>query len=404
VPAAICRAWQGGPAEIAILTDQFAVSTALSFAMPRLVLAGLGHSHLFVLEAIRHERLPPCELVVCTGEAEHSYSGMVPGWIGGDYQRSALVLSVAEQVARAGGRLVPHHVAGLDRHAREVILADGSRERYDLCSIATGSIPTGMQLPGVLAHAIPLKPLGRAGEIITATDQLAAAGRGNIVVVGAGAAGVEVAFNLARRLRRTASGRGVNLALLSNEARPVAERGEATVRQVEQALARHCIHFRGNIEITGVTTTEILVTDGTIASDCTVWATGAAAPAWLAETGLPTDDRGFVLVNAALQSVGDEAIFAAGDAATLITARTTPKAGVYAVRMGPRLVASLARALRGEPIASGWQPQRRFLALLSTGDERAIASWGPYAAEGRWAMRLKDWIDRRFLARFSVGR
>ncbi len=376
----------------------------VSFAMQRLVLGGLGHSHLFVLEAVRQGRLPPCEVVVCTGEPEHSYSGMVPGWIGGDYRRDELILSVADQVARAGGRLVPHHVVGLDRAQREVILADGARQQYDMCSIATGSVPTGLDLPGVRAHAIPLKPLGRAAEIIAAIDRRALVGSGHVAVVGAGAAGVEVAFNIARRLRCTTGGRGVHVTLLSNEARPVPERGEATMRRVERALARHRITFRGSVLVNGVSATELTVAGSSLPSDCTVWATGATAPEWLAETGLPTDERGFLLVNPALQSMGDAAVFAAGDAATLTDARDTPKAGVYAVRMGPRLAGSLAKRLRGVAVESTWRPQRRFLALLSTGDERAIASWGPFAAEGRWAMTLKDWIDRRFLARFRVGR
>ena len=95
---------------------------------------------------------------------------------------------------------------------------------------------------------------------------------------------------------------------------------------------------------------------------------------------------------------------AAGDAATPADAKGTPKAGVYAVRMGPQLVGTLTALLSGVTPDSSWRPQRRFLALLSTGDDRAIASWGPFAAEGRWAMTLKDRIDRRFLTRFSVVR
>jgi len=41
-----------------------------------------------------------------------------------------------------------------------------------------------------------------------------------------------------------------------------------------------------------------------------------------------------------------------------------------------------------------YRPQRDFLSLLNLGDGRAIASkWG-FAATGRWAMSLKDRIDR----------
>ena len=40
------------------------------------------------------------------------------------------------------------------------------------------------------------------------------------------------------------------------------------------------------------------------------------------------------------------------------------------------------------------------LALLATGDRRAILSWSRFAAEGAWVWRWKDAIDRRFMARY----
>jgi hypothetical protein len=42
--------------------------------------------------------------------------------------------------------------------------------------------------------------------------------------------------------------------------------------------------------------------------------------------------------------------------------------------------------------------------LLATGDGRAIASRGPFGAEGAWAWRWKDHIDRSFLRQFEVPR
>lgn len=376
----------------------------VSFTMPRLVLAGLGHAHLFVLEAARDGRLPPCELVVCTGEREHSYSGMVPGWVGGRYRREELTLPVAALAAQVGATLRPHHVIGLDRERRDVLLADGSREPYDLCSIATGSKPSGLTLPGVLEHAFPLKPLNGVIDVMARASELAAAGRGQVVMVGGGGAGVEVACNLAARLRQMGDQGGVGITIVSRDPRPAMDRSPMTRRLVERALARHQIRFLGGQGVRGVDASSVQLDAASLPSDLTIWATGASAPAWFASTGLPLDERGFLLVNGALQTLGDGNVLAAGDAATPADAKGTPKAGVYAVRMGPQLVGTLTALLSGVTPDSSWRPQRRFLALLSTGDDRAIASWGPFAAEGRWAMTLKDRIDRRFLTRFSVVR
>jgi NADH dehydrogenase FAD-containing subunit len=72
---------------------------------------------------------------------------------------------------------------------------------------------------------------------------------------------------------------------------------------------------------------------------------------------------------------------------------------VFAVREGPPLAANLRHAARHEPL-DDYDAQRQALALITTGERRAIASWGPFAAEGGWVWRWKDRIDREFCARY----
>ncbi len=141
-----------------------------------------------------------------------------------------------------------------------------------------------------------------------------------------------------------------------------------------------------------------LAAGDTVTADIVVWAAGAAAPPMLASTGLPVDGGGFLRTTAFLQSVGDPAIFAAGDCGSLDGA-TVPKAGVYAVRQGPVLLENLARALTGRPLTP-YQPQPSFLKLLNAGDGTALGEWRGHACRGRWVRLLKDQIDRRFVARY----
>ena len=76
-----------------------------------------------------------------------------------------------------------------------------------------------------------------------------------------------------------------------------------------------------------------------------------------------------------------------------------PRSGVYAVRAGPPLAHNLLAAHLGQPLKPHWPPQHT-LNLLSCGTGHAIASWGPFHAEGAWVWRWKDRIDRGFMARY----
>ena len=53
--------------------------------MKRLVLVGPGHAHLHVLEALARAPLPEVETVLVSLGPRQLYSGMLPGWIAGDY-------------------------------------------------------------------------------------------------------------------------------------------------------------------------------------------------------------------------------------------------------------------------------------------------------------------------------
>jgi selenide,water dikinase len=119
----------------------------------------------------------------------------------------------------------------------------------------------------------------------------------------------------------------------------------------------------------------------------------------LREAGLSCDEQGFLKVADTLQVLEQEHIFAAGDVATQVN-HPRPKAGVYAVRQAPILATNLRAMVKGE-VLRRYRPQRRFLSLLSLGDQRAVADKGLLWASGAWVWRWKDSIDRKFMARFS---
>ena len=164
------------------------------------------------------------------------------------------------------------------------------------------------------------------------------------------------------------------------------------------------IDVRSRTRVTAVTghgvEIEALGRSSTLPAGLTVWVTGAAPPPLLATIGRPTDDRGFLLVDETLRSPADERIFGAGDCVTLAHRPQTPKAGVYAVRQAPVLWKSLRAALEGASRHPAYRPQKEFLSILNTADGRALLRWRGLVSHSRWAWRLKDRIDRRFLEKY----
>lgn len=372
--------------------------------IPRLVLIGAGHAHLFVLEALARGRIPPSQVTLVAPYPRHLYSGMVSGFIGGIYGIADLTFDLPALAARAGVGYVRGCAVRLDTRDRTVELDTGGKVGYDVVSFAIGAGVAGADVAGVRERALAVKPIDRAESILAALERLAAeTGRPRVVVVGGGAGGVELALNIRARLRRLGLADSP-VSLLDRNLRLLADRSESSARAAARALAENGVDVRLGAEVGKVGSGVVRLMSGAdLQFDLLVWATGASAPSLFRAAGLETDASGFLLVDETLRSLSDPAVFAAGDSATLHRFPGTPKSGVYAVREGPVLSHNLGAALpggRGREHRS-FRPQPRSLVLVNTGDGRALLSYGAVALTTRWAMGLKDWIDRRFMRRFQ---
>jgi pyridine nucleotide-disulfide oxidoreductase family protein len=361
-----------------------------------LLLLGGGHAHVQVLQALAHAPMAGVRPVLVTPYARQIYSGMVPGLLAGHYRAAQCVIPLEPLAAAARAELHLARAVELDAAQRQVTLDDGRRLGYDLLSIDTGPETDLDALPGARAHALPVRPIEEFVQRLDACFGAVAPALPSLVVVGGGAAGVELAMALAWRQRRT--GAVPRVALVPGPT-PLAGLGAGTQRRAWRALAAQGVAVAG-APAAAVDADRVVLTDGTqLPCDAAVLALGAAAPRWLAGSGLALDARGFIATGPTLQSVSHGDVFAAGDVASRVDA-PHPKSGVYAVRAGPPLAANLRARLQGGPLRP-YRPQRRTLYLLSCGERRAIAAWGSLGAEGVWVWRWKDRIDRAFIARYA---
>jgi selenide, water dikinase len=372
-----------------------------------IVLIGGGHSHVVALRMWAMNPLPGARLTLICTDTDTPYSGMLPGYIAGHYTCDDVHIDVRRLAEFAGARYYRDEVVGIDRAARKVICRTRPPVAYDVLSINIGSTPRLGHVPGADIHAVPVKPIRQfnARWLALLERVRGHAGVTTVAVVGAGAGGVELALAIQHRLRRelTAQGRDpdeLRMHLFTAGPSILPTHNAAVRRSFESVLKQRGFTLHLDAEVVSVDGNRLQTCRGeTLQADEIVWVTQAGGAAWLADTGLTLDEAGFVRVRDTLQTETDPLIFAAGDCAAMI-GRPLEKAGVFAVRMGPTLAGNLRRTLLGQPLKP-YRPQRRWLALISTGDKHAVASRGAFYARGDWVWRWKDWIDRRFMLRFS---
>jgi selenide, water dikinase len=368
-----------------------------------ILLLGGGHAHVHVIKAFAERPLRGVRVTLITRDLETPYSGMLPGVVAGLYAPQEAHIDLVRLAAVAGTRLIHAEAIGIDRGAKRVLLAGRPPVAYDILSIDVGITPDLASIPGAAEHGIAVKPIGTfLARLEHLRARCSAGAVRHITVIGGGAAGVELVLSLRTRLCADAvrDGRDPHISFtLATDGVLLAAHNVRVQRAFRKHLAAAGVEVYEHWAVTALKAGFVVCRDGkTFATDAVLLATDAAPPGWFKESGLALDSGGFLAVTPTLQVANDLDIFAAGDCAGLVE---TPreKAGVYAVRAGPPLAANLARRARGEALRR-WRPQRRHLALISTGERYAVASLGPLHAEGAWLWTVKDWIDRRWMGMY----
>jgi pyridine nucleotide-disulfide oxidoreductase family protein len=375
--------------------------------MKRLVLVGGGHAHVHVLQAWAQAPMPGVQLTVVSPSTHAPYSGMVPGWLAGHYSFDDISINVAALARAAQATFVEDNVQSLDITGRTLRLQKQPPLPFDVLSLNVGSTlwpPMHLQRDNTLC----MRPLGELRQRWQALlDRLPRDGTTHrrVIAGGGGPAAVEAMLAVLTGLRAHQPSARIEGLLITMGDDILEQSAPGARRAMHRVLRAQGVRVLARTDATQLGSEKhTLAADPLTLSpqDIVLWATGAQALSWPRDSGLSVDAAGFVRVDRQLRSISHPNILAAGDCAAW--PEPLPKAGVMAVRMGPVLSDNLRAALADTQTPVPWvthTPQRRSLALLATGDHRAIASWGRWSAQGAWVWRWKDRIDRRFVARFN---
>ncbi|QFU08119.1 Selenide, water dikinase [Rhodobacteraceae bacterium THAF1] len=359
-----------------------------------IVLIGGGHAHALVLRRWGMSPLAGARLTVVNPGPTAPYTGMLPGFVAGHYDRDTLEIDLVRLARFAGARLILGHATALDRGARSIDIEDtilGPRTiQFDAASIDIGIHSEMPGIPGFAEHATAAKPLGRFAQS-WADYQKAGDRDAGIAVIGGGVGGCELAMAMSHGMG------GADVTVIDSSAILSGLGSRARERMLKE-LERNRVSLMENAKVDRISESGVTLDDGRhIPARFVTGAAGARPHDWLTHTGLPLTD-GFIDVGPTLQT-GDPAIFAAGDCAHL-THAPRPKAGVFAVRQAPILHDNLRAAVSGGAMRR-YNPQKDYLKLISTGRKSAVADKAGFAFHGAWLWRWKDRIDSKFMGKLS---
>ena len=233
-----------------------------------------------------------------------------------------------------------------NRHKKEVSIApyideDGKEIiprrsfQYDTLIISVGSTTNDFGIKGAAEHSIALDTQEQAEvfhqklhhAILKAQTQKKAIqpGQLEVVIVGAGATGVELAAELHKATREmTAYGidrvnpdRDIKISIIEASPRLLPALPKKLSHSVELELRKLRVHLYMGERVTSVSAKGVTThTKRFVPSALVVWAAGVKAPDFLKKIdGLETNSINQLLVHTTLQTTRDDSIFAFGDCA-----------------------------------------------------------------------------------------
>ncbi|PZU99360.1 MAG: FAD-dependent oxidoreductase [Pseudanabaena sp.] len=395
--------------------------------MKNLVLIGGGHSHAIALRLLgMHPLAADIRLTLITNVIDTPYSGMLPAYVSGYYSFKECHINLTNLAEFAQANLVLDSAINLDLANKKVICQSHAPIDFDWLSIDIGSTPAA--IANAQEHIIPIKPvpnfLKHWHQFLTELEVSPPVEQLRIGIVGGGAGGVELALAIKIRIEAILRSQNVPTSILEihlfHRQSTLMTGYPANVgKRMEKILKQQGVYIHLREGVSKVTSSPspatlsgsklIICESGlTLACDRVFWVTSAIAPDWIRNSGLATDEKGFILINDKLQSISHPSIFATGDIATSIS-HPRPKAGVFAVRQGKPLFHNLQRVTLQQLLRS-FYPQKRALSLIGVGcypssngkKLQAIAAWdwlciGPSSLLWRW----KESIDRKFMQLFE---
>lgn len=262
-------------------------------------------------------------------------------------------------------------------------------QNWDRLVLASGSHVNRAMVTGAAQHAFDLDQLESAttleNHLISLAQRPQSDARNTVVVCGGGFTGIEMAMELPTKLRAIfGSNAKTRVVVVERGPQPGSRYSDALREVIVQASKELGVEWLVNAEVASVDAAGVNLKDGQrIDSQTVIWTVGVQANNLTAQIDAPRDRQGRLHVNAELQVMGYDDIYATGDVAYAATDDKGNHALMtcqHAILLGKFAGNNAAAGLLG--VAPLHYRQETYVTCLDLG------AWGAVYTEG-WDQQVK---------------
>jgi len=372
-----------------------------SCSIQHVLLVGGGHAMLHTIRHIREKVPYSVKISLISDHPYLYYSGMVPEYLGGIYKEEEVRIDLMRLCKEFGIEWIPGKVINLNSSEMWVELDNHDLVKADLMAFDVGSVTP---LSDQFQDYVVTKPLHRITHLMSTLQQMITNHTYQpIAIIGAGAAGVEIALNLGNRLKKEGLDTSIPIHLFEERDRVLPRFTPTLSESAYKALttAGVTIHLKARpvmMDKHHLKVNETVNNYGVI-----LWATGTVAPAFFLNSGLKTNQSGFVYTDAYMVAKDHPNIIVAGDSALVEGYETLERIGVHAVKQGPIVLSTL------EARIFGYKPKKRFKPylispiIISSGSSEAWWVTPAFWLQNKVSLSLKHLVDRHWINPWLEG-
>jgi NADH dehydrogenase FAD-containing subunit len=359
-----------------------------------LVLVGAGHPHLHLLKNAFRLQKQGLKITLIS-PTDFYYNGLAPGVLSRYYSQSIGESPVLCHLEKVNGQLIEEKVVGINVGKKTLVLSNGETISYDIVSFNLGA--NGKTFVNENSDLLfPTRPVSELWSFQNKLENLIKLSPNHIkiAIIGAGAAGVELAGNIHQFI--AAHNIQPEITLISRSGLLLPQFSSSAGSKVIKTYKKRGIQILLKKEVIKIQDQRIKFTNhDELIFDLGISATGIIPNTIESQNTLETTPLGELIVTKYLQCKNYSTIFAAGDCVSF-EPRPLWKSGFHAIYQGPVLLHNILAIARNSKLRP-YKPRRLIITALNLGDGTGLGVVGRFTYHGTLAFKIKDYWERRFL-------